>query len=337
MPKVSIVLPNYNYARYLDERIQSLLNQTYTDFELIILDDASTDNSIEVIEKCTADPRVKTKFYTENSGLPYKRWNDGADLAQGEYLLIAGADDSCHPTLLEKLVEKLESHPSVGLAFSQSWGIDGEGNRTHSWKQHTDALDINRWEINFVDKGTNELEYLVIRNTIPNASAVLMRRKVFVDAGKFDVCLRLTSDWMLWAKMLITSDISFVAEPLNYFRTHSNTVRSNSERTGLHIEESYQVQHYIIRELQLQLQQASIEQALEEMAENWVRTLMEGHGNISKDQNRKIYKIASSIDPNLKQHLIKQATLHLINKTRVFLEKYKQDFLLLYAYKNSFF
>ena len=89
IPKISIVLPNYNYARYLDERIQSLLNQTYTDFELIILDDASQDNSIEVIEKYTADPRVKTKYFSENSGLTYKRWNDGADIAQGEYLLIA--------------------------------------------------------------------------------------------------------------------------------------------------------------------------------------------------------------------------------------------------------
>lgn len=68
MPKVSIVLPNYNYATYLDERIQSLLSQTYTDFELIILDDASKDNSIEIIQNYTTDLRIKTKFYSENSG-----------------------------------------------------------------------------------------------------------------------------------------------------------------------------------------------------------------------------------------------------------------------------
>jgi len=127
MPKVSIVLPNYNYARYLDERIQSLLNQTYKDFELIILDDASTDNSLEVIRKYR-DPRIRTQFYAKNSGLPCKRWNDGADLAQGEYLIFAEADDSCHPTLLEKLVDKLDENPSVGLAFSQSLIIDSEGN-----------------------------------------------------------------------------------------------------------------------------------------------------------------------------------------------------------------
>jgi len=132
LPKVSIVLPNYNYARYLDERIQSLLNQTYQDFELIILDDCSTDNSIEVIQKYLHDPRVKTKFYKENSGLPYKRWNDGADLAQGEYLLFAGADDSCDPTLIEKLVEKLDRNPSVGLGLCQSWITDSSGKITGS-------------------------------------------------------------------------------------------------------------------------------------------------------------------------------------------------------------
>ena len=262
MPKVSIVLPNYNYARYLDERIQSLLNQTYSDFELIILDDASTDNSIEVIEKYTNDPRVKTKFYSENSGLPYKRWNDGADLAEGEYLLVAGADDSCHPTLIEKLVEKLDAHPSVGLAFSQSWGIDGEGKRTHSWKEHTDELDVDRWATDFISKGINELEYLVVKNTLPNASAVLLRRKNFVDAGKFDVSLRLTADWMLWAKVLMTSDVAFVAEPLNYFRSHSNTVRSNSEKAGLHVLEASQVQNCIISELRSTLKETSTSKAL---------------------------------------------------------------------------
>jgi glycosyltransferase involved in cell wall biosynthesis len=107
MPKISIVLPNYNYARYLDERIQSLLNQTYQDFELIIVDDASTDNSLETIDKYIADPRVKTIFYPNNSGSVYQRWNDGAEIATGEYLIFAGADDSCHPTSLV-LKERLQ-------------------------------------------------------------------------------------------------------------------------------------------------------------------------------------------------------------------------------------
>src|SRR5690349_24094801 len=118
-PKVSVVVPNYNYARFLDLRIRSLLNQTFTDFELIIADDGSTDGSQDVIRKYTGDPRVKPVFYTKNSGLIYQRWNDGAALARGEYLIFPGSDDSAEPTLLERLVKVLDENPSVGLAYAQ--------------------------------------------------------------------------------------------------------------------------------------------------------------------------------------------------------------------------
>jgi glycosyltransferase involved in cell wall biosynthesis len=323
MPKVSIVLPNYNYARYLDERIQSLLNQTYKDFELIILDDASTDNSLEVIEKYTADPRVKTQFYSENSGLPYKRWNDGADLAKGEYLLIAGADDSCNPKLLEKLVEKLDSYPSVGLVYAQSWGIDSQGNRTHLWKTHTDKLDKDRWAQDFVDSGKNEFKYLLNKNTIPNASALLMRRQIFIEAGKFDVELRLTADWMLWAKMLMTSDIAFVAEPLNYFRTHPNTVRSGSEKSGLNINESYQVQKYILSQLSSSLEKTDISGAFDEMAEYWVNLVIKERRLLSIKHNLKIYQIASCVDTQLNMRLLTKSAISLFEEIKKPLRKLK--------------
>ena len=307
MPKVSIVLPNYNYARYLDERIQSLLDQTYTDFELIILDDASTDNSLEVIEKYTADPRVRTKFYSENSGLPYKRWNDGADLAQGEYLLIAGADDSCHPTLLEKLVEKLDAHPSVGLAFSQSWGIDGEGNRTHSWKNHTDSLDKNRWANDFVDSGINELQYLLFTNTIPNASAVLMRREIFLKAGKFDSQFKIVADWFLWSNLLMISDITFVCEPLNYFRTHPNTVRAAATKDALNIiEEEYKILKYLLESIDLP--RDLVNKALAQKLSGWIEALIQCQSNISGNRNRRIYHLAKAIDRHIEFHLIGKIT-----------------------------
>src|SRR5262249_39283856 len=141
VPRLSIVLPNYNYARYLDERIQSLLAQTYRDFELLILDDASRDNSRAVIERYVHDRRVRVRYYAENSGSTYPRWNDGAAMATGEYLLIAGADDSCHPTMAEKLLAKLEAHPSVGLAYCHSLVIDEAGQRISSTAQWARAVD----------------------------------------------------------------------------------------------------------------------------------------------------------------------------------------------------
>ncbi|MBF2067346.1 MAG: glycosyltransferase [Calothrix sp. C42_A2020_038] len=307
MPKVSIVLPNYNYARYLDERIQSLLNQTYTDFELIIVDDASKDNSLEVIAKYTSDPRIKTLFFNENSGLPYKRWNDGCDLATGDYILFAGADDSCAPTLVEKLVEKLDANPNVGIAYSQSLEIDSQGKVIRSLKIHTDDLSKERWSKDFVDKGTTECGYMAVRNIIPNASAVMIRRTLFESAGRFDEQLRLVADWMLWVKLLLVSDVAYVAEPLNYFRTHPHTVRSSSQKVGLHIEEEYQVLSFISEDERIS--KALLEKAYYNMANRWVNSVLRlavTKPGIVVDKTRNVYSFVRQIDPKIDNRLLQR-------------------------------
>ena len=314
MPKVSIVLPNYNYARYLDERIQSLLNQTYSDFELIILYDASTDNSIEVIEKYTGDTRVTTKFYSENSGLPYKRWNDGADLSQGEYLLIAGADDSCHPMLLEKLVEKLDAHPSVGLAFSQSLETDINGNYVCSLIEWTNHLDQERWKADFVEKGKNELQYLLFQCTIPTASSVLMRREVFIKAGKFDVNLRLAADYLLWIKMLTISDIAFIAEPLNYFRRHVGTVTSSVSKNGVQLEEILLVKQYLIKHFGSNFSKQDIEKAWTGCREEWFHLLVYSPRQVGLNRNLKIYRALSEVDSKIAVTTLLKGTKRLLSK-----------------------
>ena len=304
MPKVSIVLPNYNYARYLDERIQSLLKQTYKDFELIIVDDASTDNSLEVINKYTDDKRVKTHFFTQNSGLPYKRWNDGADFAEGDYILFAGADDTCAPTLLEKLVEKLEAHPNVGIAYTQSWEIDSQGKTIRDLKIHTDDLDRERWRNDFVNDGRNECCYLIVKNIIPNASGVLMRREKFEKAGRFDEKLRLVADWMLWAKILLGSDVAFIAEPLNCWRTHPQTVRSNSQRVGQHILEEIKVVDWISKNTEIP--EVYVDKAYDRIVNRWVnstvRLLLTKPNQVLK-QTQTVYSIARQIDHKLNQRL----------------------------------
>ena len=118
MPSVSVILPNYNYARYLPQRIESILNQTFSDFELIILDDASIDNSKEVIESYN-DSRISVYYNKVNSGNPFVQWNKGVQIAKGKYIWIAEADDYCELNILEKLVEILEANKNVGIAYSQ--------------------------------------------------------------------------------------------------------------------------------------------------------------------------------------------------------------------------
>src|ERR1700709_2423208 len=105
MPKVSIIIPNYNHEKFLDLRITSVLNQTYQDFEVIILDDASTDNSRAVIERYRQHPKVSRIVYnTNNSGSPFSQWEQGMHLAAAEWLWIAESDDYASPGFLSSLV-----------------------------------------------------------------------------------------------------------------------------------------------------------------------------------------------------------------------------------------
>ena len=92
MAKVSVVIPNYNHARFLPKRVDSVLRQTFQDFDLILLDDCSTDDSRSILSKYADDPRVKIEFNEVNSGSSFKQWNKGVGLARGEYVWIAESD-----------------------------------------------------------------------------------------------------------------------------------------------------------------------------------------------------------------------------------------------------
>ena len=120
-PLVSVIVPNYNHERFLQERIDSILNQSYTHFELIILDDCSTDNSMEVINQYKDEPRLKMVVKNEkNSGSPFNQWNKGIRLAQGDLIWIAESDDACSPDFLATMVKKHLEHPDAVIAFCRS-------------------------------------------------------------------------------------------------------------------------------------------------------------------------------------------------------------------------
>lgn len=124
-PLVSVVVPNYNYARYLDARLSSILNQTFQDFELILLDDASTDNSLELLDRYKNDPHVSHFIVNEqNTGSPFKQWMKGILLAKGEWVWIAEADDLCEPTFLETCVEQVQKYPNVSVCMTAFRYID---------------------------------------------------------------------------------------------------------------------------------------------------------------------------------------------------------------------
>jgi len=232
MPTVSVIVPNFNHEKYLNTRLESIFAQTYQDFEVIILDDCSTDNSRELLEKYRNHPKVvNIEYNTTNSGSPFKQWNKGISMSCGKYIWIAESDDVAHPELLENLVEYLDNDAKLGLAYVQSKIIDKHGKSSGLSDQWTNVFSKTKWKKNYRESGIFECaSCLALGNTIPNASAVLFRKDIYLKTGGADESMRVCGDWVAWLRILSVSDLQFHAEPLNEHRYHCITARKTSDK-----------------------------------------------------------------------------------------------------------
>jgi glycosyltransferase involved in cell wall biosynthesis len=225
MPRVTVILPNYNYARYLKERVRTILGQTMADFELLYVDDASTDASNRVVAPFAADPRVTLRLHDQNSGTVYQRWNDAAAGATGEWLWFPNADDAAHPRFLERLLRLVEGRPSVGMVHCQLALIDGNGRVVATQLPAGGALAAHL-AADRVTPGSEEVVRLAEGRYLRTASAVLFRRNVFAALGGFDARLWGVADYDLYLRLLHRHDVAYVAEPLASYREHGgNTTR----------------------------------------------------------------------------------------------------------------
>lgn len=230
LPAISVIIPNYNHARFLKERIDSVLNQTFQDFEIIILDDCSTDNSREIIDSYREHPKVSVVDYnTTNSGSPFRQWKKGLQLAKGDYVWIAESDDVAAPEFLFLLI-KAFNNPYIVLAYCQSVDIDEKGSILANRIAWTEEFDDNIWAKDFTMKGPDFAGFLKIKNVIPNVSACLMKRNGILELISIDKELetfKFAGDWYLWMNLsrLPGAQIAFVSQALNFFRVSSTSTR----------------------------------------------------------------------------------------------------------------
>ena len=233
MPKVSVIVPNYNHAPYLPKRLDSVYEQTYRDFEVILLDDCSTDNSRDILAIYAEKPNTIFVPNQSNSGSVFRQWQKGVSLSQGEYIWIAESDDFASPYFLKRVVALMDRHPEVGLVYSQSWLVDSQNAILGDARCWTNDLDSQRWSGSFVNHGRDEIRrFLVYKNTIPNASGILIRRAILEKCGGvIDQPFRLCGDWLQWIKILAHSDVGFVPECLNYWRQKTSNARVKSAGT----------------------------------------------------------------------------------------------------------
>jgi len=233
-PRVDAVVPNYNHARYLADRVASIEAQTHPVSRLILLDDASEDASAGVLQiigqYCNPAPLLVRR--RENSGSPFLQWREGVRRAQGEFVWIAEADDVAEPELLELLVGEMRRDSGIVLAYAQSCRIDGDGGvLAPDYLGWTDDLDRERWRAPYTVQGQVEIaRALAVKNTIPNVSAVLFRRDaleaVLEDHIDNIARLRVAGDWATYLHLACLGRIHFQPRVGNRHRHHARTVTS---------------------------------------------------------------------------------------------------------------
>ena len=231
-PTVSVIIPNYNHAPYLKERIDSVLNQTYQDFEVIILDDCSPDNSVEVIEQYRSNPHVSHILINEqNTRNTFIQWERGISMAKGRYIWIAESDDVAEPQLLETLIGQLEQHPDASVAFCHSRLIDADGGllSEQNTKNPAQPGQIT------IDGSCTFLRHLLIFNYIYNASMAVFRRDVYDRANPDYKQFRYCGDWHFWASVCAAGRVIEVYDMLSRFRQHQRKVTEDSKKDVFHV------------------------------------------------------------------------------------------------------
>jgi hypothetical protein len=213
VPLVSVCIPTHNYARFLPRTIESVLSQTHADLELVVLDDASTDDTEEVVKRYAGDPRLRFKRHDRNIGL-FANFNACLDEARGDFVKVLCADDWLHERSVEDGLAALERTPEAGMATSPGWHVDA-GDR---------VIGMVRAPFGPVARSVPSVEAIRAHADWGNAAGmpthVLLRRELIDEVGGFEPEFAPASDVHLWIKVLSRSELAWVPEPRCYLRLH---------------------------------------------------------------------------------------------------------------------
>ncbi len=215
---VSIIVVSYNQSAYIEECLNSIHHQSYTDWELILADDFSSDNSVEVFDNWLEKNNVAAKknYHTQNKGL-CATLNECIDLAEGDYVKFLAADDYLHPLFFEKVVQRFSTlDDTYRLVFTNAFTVNGKSEITDESYLKEPA------PTGYV------FEKLLAYNFIPALTAV-MPRKIFDELGKFDTEI-LVEDWEYWLRIAKKYQVDCIDEPLAYYRMHDSNITRNKKK-----------------------------------------------------------------------------------------------------------
>lgn len=209
-PLISVYITNYNYERFIEQSIESILNQTFSDWELIIIDDGSTDGSKEIIERYRDRPEV-TIIYQQNKGLNITN-NVAMRVAKGKYLMRLDADDYMVPEALEKIVAPLEADDALGLVFPDYYYVDAEGQITGEEKRHNFESEVSLYD------------------QPAHGACTMIRLSFLKKLGGYNESFTCQDGYDLWLKFITHYTVRNVTEPLFYYRRHGANLTTNEER-----------------------------------------------------------------------------------------------------------
>jgi len=289
-PKVSVCMPNYNYGHFIGQAIQSVSDQTFTDFELIIVDDTSTDNSVSVIQSFF-DPRIRFYRNEKNIGR-VKNINKCISLAQGEYITILPSDGMYTSDSLAKRAKILDSNPSVGLVFSSAKIIGEKG---------VIIRESRRFQDNWIMRGEKVFKSLILGNYIP-ALTSMVRKECYTVLGTFNEEIATgMRDWEMWLRVALNYDVAYIQQSLAFEREHSGNISDYYFRTNIGDMNAYMIIKTIFYNLQKEKRYLlSLEdQALKALAVRMLRkagkNLMHGYTKVA----RKNIGLAIAFDDDL--------------------------------------
>ena len=261
---MSVVVPNYNYAQYIEERLLTVFEQNYPLFEVIVLEDKSPDNSLSVIKHVIADSGRKVKLIVNdtNSGNTFRQWQKGLEEARGDLLWIAEADDLASDRFISELVCAFSDDTDIG--FTDSKMIDSDGNLLgDSYNFYYQEIDNDLFQKSRLIKGEEFVRRAMsVKNSILNVSSVLWRTQALRDAleAERDAVLghKLVGDWRLYVSVLLApnSQVAYIATPLNTHRRHADSV-THALDAQRHIDEISEIHCWIDQSIRLTTAQKS--------------------------------------------------------------------------------
>jgi len=266
-PLVSVIVPNYNHASYLQRRLDSIYTQSYKNFEVILLDDASTDHSLSILQDYAKRYPDRTRLFKneQNSGSPFKQWRKGLAAARGALIWIAESDDECDADFLESLLPQF-SNPAVRLAFCQTLFINQEGLSIWSTKEYLHQFGTTLWDSDFVASAAQLVERVWLsRNIIANVSSAVFRRPASLHALDFEDwdTLKVCGDWMFYLHIIRGGLVAYNQKLLNRYRVHTgNTSVRLHQDVRFYVEHSkiyaFACRHYALSETAKQSHKSSL-------------------------------------------------------------------------------